>query len=415
MNLRNLSLPKFTSAKDFEAFCLALYQKVWADSNAQLHAASGQSQQGVDIFGRHATTGESYGVQCKVRSERRLTFSDIEADVERAEEFQPKLRHLVVATTANRDGALQTKVRLLSEKRRAAGLFSVHVVAWEDLIETLSEFPEVAQRFYSFLTVPRTDDGAVGSMHERSDHGSAIAHRLSHALALLNETRTYDAISVSHVAEALDAERVSDVSKYFEGQDEPPIRFLRAFAEKFGANPEWLIHGADEAFYCYEPVLFSPLDAIPYLEANSPEEIIVVRSKSNCGECAIVARLDEWRYVTVGGIWHVSSHVGATGRSQLLDLCQLFVHMLTNRMPCRGYAVDEETFYKLKDGEVYPGSVFSGHNGNADWWISLLDIDHRAPGAPHYKEWHGQAFMDAQEILREHATSEMKKRFLSAR
>lgn len=408
MSLRHLTFPKPSTPQEFEAFCLALYQQVWLDPNAQLNGSPGQIQNGVDIFGRDARVGESCGVQCKVRSSR-LTLAEVEAEIEKAENFEPKLQNFVVATTANRDAALQTELRLLSERRRAAGLFPVFVAGWNDLTALLDEHPRVATRFFPLLGgLEKHVDIAAGSCSS-SVSERVFSQRLSYALQLINDRKTYDPISVSRVAEKLNAERISDVAKYFDGREEPSIRFMRDFATKFGVNADWLIHGEDDAFYCKDPIAFTPLDAIPFFEQNEYEEIFFIRSNSEYGECAIVTRLDTYRYVTINGVWHVSSHVGATGRSQLEDLCQLFVHMMRKRMSFRGFALDDETFYKLKEGQIYPGSVLDGSNRSSDWCVSLLDIEHCRPGAPHYGKWHGHSFLEAQSILRQCLAPETKK------
>ncbi|WP_152615121.1 hypothetical protein [Janthinobacterium lividum] len=410
MTYRNHALPKPTSPQDFEAICLALYRKTWSDPNAQLNGISGQRQNGVDIFGHNTASGSAYGVQCKVRS-KRITFQEIEIEIEKAESFLPRIQHFIVATTADRDGTLQTKIRLLSEARRAAGQFSVHIVSWHDLVDMLDEHRSVAARFFSFLEdVPHL--AQVSKPIE--DNEAPFASRLSYALTLLNENRTaYESLTVSHVAEAVHAERVSDVLRYFDGRQEPPIRFMRDFAAKFGVNAEWLIHGEDEAFYCDEPVAFTPLDALPFLEGHEHEDIFLIRSDSIYGECAIVVRLEPWRYVTINGVWHVSSHVGGTGRSQMEDLCLFFVYLLQKKISFRGFALDNETFYKLKEGEIYPGSILEGRSRGSDWCVSLLDFDHREPRARHYGEWHGQSFLDAQDILKQHLSLETKKRIQS--
>lgn len=326
MTYRNHKLLKPNLSQDFEAICLALYRKKWCDPNAQLNGISGQRQNGVDIFGHDVASGNAYGVQCKVRS-KRLTFSEIETEIKKAESFLPRIQHYIIATTADRDGSLQTKIRLLSEARRTIGKFSVHIVSWNDLTDMLDEHPSVAARFFSFSEEP-PDFTHISESRKSSE--VPFAYRLSYALTLLNENRTCDTLTVSRVAEALHTERVSDVLKYFDGRQEPSIRFMRDFAAMFGVNPEWLIHGEDEAFYCNEPIAFTALDSIPFIEQGY-EEIFVIRSDSVYGECAIVVRVDSWRYVTINGIWHVSSHVGGTGRAQMEDLCLFFVHLLEKK------------------------------------------------------------------------------------
>ncbi|MRV73563.1 hypothetical protein GJ700_17765 [Duganella sp. FT92W] len=406
MTYRNCTLPKPTLPQEFEAICLALYRKIWCDPNAQLNGVNGQRQNGVDIFGHDVTSGKAYGVQCKVRS-KRITFPEIESEIEKAEGFLPRIQHFIIATTADRDGSMQTKIRQLSERRCAAGLFAVHIVSWNELTDMLDEHRSVATRFFSFLDDQPPFTEAVGSAIGNED---LYAHRLAYALKLLNENRAiYNMLTVSRVAEALQSERISDVAKYFEGKEEPTIRFMHDFAAEFGVNADWLIHGEDEAFYCGDPMAFTPVDAISFIERNGHEDIFIIRSDSVYGECAIVVRLKSWRYVTINGTWNVSSHVGGTGRSQMEDLCLFFVHMLKNRIAFRGCSLDNETFYKLKEGQIYPGSVLEGRNRESDWCVALLDFEHRKNNAQKYGEWHGQSLLDAQSILKDYLSFEAKK------
>jgi hypothetical protein len=417
MNIRELLLPSLSSARDFEALCLALYQRDWGDPNAQLNGVSGQSQSGVDIFGRSAADGELYGVQCKVRAgdAANLRFAEIEAEVEKAEKFEPRLSNFIVATSARRDARLQAKVRKLSSERLEKGKFAVHVAAWEDLIILLDRYRDIACHFFPFLSAQAsfsdeaTTKGQMPTKSISGDYSEALSGRLRYVMSLLNEGRRYDAITVSRIAEMLGAERISDVSNFFNGTSEPPISFLRSFASRFGVNAEWLIHAEDEAFYCAEPIAFSPIDALPLLESVSPENIFLVRSKSEYGECIIVVKVDEWRYLTINGLWHVSSHVGATGRSQLVDLYDLILRILKSKLPCHGSILEAYVFDQIKSGEIYPGSVLERHNGNADWWVALLDVDRKQTKANLYKQWYGQGFLDAQDILRESLSPAMRK------
>jgi hypothetical protein len=415
MKLRELSLPAPTSSKEFETLCLAVYQRIWRDHNAKLNGVIFQDQHGVDIFGVDSISGDLYGVQCKVRAGARgkLSFSAIEEEVEKAERFEPELQHFIIATTAPRNAMLQEKVRLLSRGRIKDGLFAVHLAAWDDLILMLDQYPEVATHFYPSFKSKVVEDKNICDVclpeQLTVNYAGVLSRRLNYAMTLLNEGKQYNAISMSRMAEMLGAERISDVSKYFDGKEEPTIGFLREFAIRFGVNAEWLIHGENDAFYCAEPIAFDPLDALPFLEAWKPEEIFIVRSKSECGECLLIAKLGDWKYVTINGIWHVSSCVGGTGRSQLVNLYDLFMQMLERHLPCSGFIVEEATFYKIQNGEIYPGSVLERHNGNAGWWIALLNVDHNKDRARLYRGFYGQTFLDAQRILRECLSPDMRK------
>lgn len=140
-NGSRFQLPAPTNASDFEDLCLSIFQCVWRDSTAQKHGRSGQSQNGVDIFGTE--NDKLVGVQCKKKDlslNSKLTEAEIHAEVVLAESFTPRLTKLIIATTDARDAKKQKYVRELSEKYVKKGLFSIHLQAWEDLLPRIGEF-----------------------------------------------------------------------------------------------------------------------------------------------------------------------------------------------------------------------------------------------------------------------------------
>lgn len=121
-------------ATAFESLCLDLWKDIWQDSGAQKHGRRGQKQDGVDIFGREKH--KLVGVQCKQKDGHlwaKVTEAELEAEVEAARRFRPKLARFILATTAPRDAALQRKANQLTEQHRQQKLFSVEVWAWEDI------------------------------------------------------------------------------------------------------------------------------------------------------------------------------------------------------------------------------------------------------------------------------------------
>ncbi len=131
----------------FEDLCLKLWRPRLVD--AKKNGRSGQSQAGVDIFGRDPKTEAWVGIQCKQRGQwpkKVLTVGEIEAEVEQAEAFEPSLSHFIIATTAPRDVEAQRFVRELSDRRQAKGKFSVDLFAWDDLQDWLQEGPEPISR-----------------------------------------------------------------------------------------------------------------------------------------------------------------------------------------------------------------------------------------------------------------------------
>ncbi len=117
-----------------------IYSRLWKDPNAQRHGRSGQSQQGVDIYG-HPTSAEPWqliGVQCKLVNRGALTFMDISDEIAKAAEFTPALAEFIIATTANRDANLQETLRAIGAERESAGAFPVHVVFCADICTQLT-------------------------------------------------------------------------------------------------------------------------------------------------------------------------------------------------------------------------------------------------------------------------------------
>ena len=118
----------------FESLCLDLWKYIWQDSDAQKHGRRGQRQDGVDIFGHE--NGSVAGLQCKQKDGRlwaKVTPDELEAEVEAARRFEPKLARFILATTASRDTAVQRRANQLTEQHKKAGLFTVAVWAWEDI------------------------------------------------------------------------------------------------------------------------------------------------------------------------------------------------------------------------------------------------------------------------------------------
>ena len=146
-----LSLPPLGNWQNFEDLCFDLMRRVWNDPHTQKNGRSGQSQKGVDIYGRPNQEADWVGMQCKLRApstHSRLSLNEIKKEIEQARNFRPQLKQLVIATTAPRDSVLQEKVRMIDEAERRDGSFSVAVFFWEDIVSMLRDFPELAQKYY---------------------------------------------------------------------------------------------------------------------------------------------------------------------------------------------------------------------------------------------------------------------------
>ena len=150
-NLAATQIPPPSNWQDFEHLCSDLYRRLWGDPATQRNGRTGQAQHGVDVFGRPEGGGSYAGVQCKLKNELAggtLTAAELEAEVEKAKKFRPRISSFLVATTGPRDGPAQEAARLLTEADPA---FPVTIVSWEDVVSELLEHPEVLAKHYPAL------------------------------------------------------------------------------------------------------------------------------------------------------------------------------------------------------------------------------------------------------------------------
>lgn len=136
----------------FEDLCHALFKRLWQDPLAQKNGRRGQAQHGVDVFGSPNGDCRAYqGVQCKGKDSNygsKPEWSEVLAEVAKAEKFAPKLDKWIFATTAPVDAILQKYARELSVERKARGLSSVIVLGWEEIQALMVDAPEVIAEFY---------------------------------------------------------------------------------------------------------------------------------------------------------------------------------------------------------------------------------------------------------------------------
>lgn len=146
-----MKLPEPSDWQEFEMITRDAMQLKWASPTLQPNGRAGQEQHGVDIYGPDYL-GRPIAIQCK-NTVGKLSLKQIDAEVDNAEAFQGQLQALYIATTSKRDAALQKKVRLMSEKRAAAGKFAVGLLYWDDIFSGLALDPQVLKNHYPNLVL----------------------------------------------------------------------------------------------------------------------------------------------------------------------------------------------------------------------------------------------------------------------
>jgi hypothetical protein len=144
----DLAPPK--SWDQFEELCADTFAAEWRDPALIRYGRAGQSQCGVDIV---ATDGARWpvGVQCKKKSRwpvSKVSITELEAEVEKAKGFTPKLEAFYLVSSAPNDNALDKRARELTKAHKKQGLFSVTVIGWGELVRRATLHRNVAAKHF---------------------------------------------------------------------------------------------------------------------------------------------------------------------------------------------------------------------------------------------------------------------------
>lgn len=137
-------MKKPSNWQDFEKLCKLLWGEIWVcEDIIKRHGRQGQNQHGVDVFAYVEKYGGYCGIQCKGKDDytkTQLTEEEIDAEIEKAKGFEPDLKLLVFATTANKDAKIEGYIRKKDDENRNKGLFQVDIASWEDIVDQLERY-----------------------------------------------------------------------------------------------------------------------------------------------------------------------------------------------------------------------------------------------------------------------------------
>lgn len=137
-------MKKPSNWQDFEKLCKLLWGEIWeCEDTIKRHGRQGQNQHGVDVFAYVDKYGGYCGIQCKGKDDytnAQLTETEIDTEIEKALGFEPELKLLVFATTANKDAKIEGYIRKKDVENRQKGKFRVDIASWEDIVDQLERY-----------------------------------------------------------------------------------------------------------------------------------------------------------------------------------------------------------------------------------------------------------------------------------
>lgn len=202
--LSSSHIPIPTNWRDFEQIVKSSLEIRWETKELEWNGRQGQSQNGVDISGRDYL-GRHVGIQCK-QTISSIDFGLVEAEVKKAESFNPSLDTYYVATTAPPDSQLQRQVRLFSQKRCIQNRFAVGLFFWPDIIHELTkdkgEFLTHFPQFSAILEVKRPDPSLL-SLFTLSFYGFRLQHYMELLFGEIGQMAQEDPYQIESVVDTI--------------------------------------------------------------------------------------------------------------------------------------------------------------------------------------------------------------------
>jgi len=192
--------------QDFETLCLKLWGEIWKVPNdIDFNSDNPSGQDGVDIYCIPIGENNYYGIQCKNKNlflktglKNKLTKSVIDKEIEKALNFKPDLKKLVIATSTNKDKVIEEYVREINIKHLNSNLFSVQICFWEYISRRVFEFENIYnwyiknENFHRSKSVLITfSDNSTEIIHEPVFVKTRVIYRLQTPEEKLEENKYF--------------------------------------------------------------------------------------------------------------------------------------------------------------------------------------------------------------------------------
>jgi len=237
--------------------------------------------------------------------------------------------------------------------------------------------------------------------HKRKSEKSKITERLKLLLKLMNEGREKK-FTISKFSKILKLKKISDLEKYFVGEDEPTFKFLKKLSKEFGINIEWLAEGKGYPFKSDRDTYINLYeDVLKKIEELKPFVVYFVRAESVRGETCILLEIEDYKLIILDIFVHFSGKNGSGGQRQLVELRRLIMYLiLEKKMITKSLVVPKGIFFKLFNGEIHPSVAIQKRIGTFQHWHDdFTDIYNQRHGYQ-YQDEYDHNFFDAFNLVK---------------
>ena len=213
----SVSIPPPKNWQDFERHCRVLFECILKDPTTCLNGRHGQSQNGVDIWGRRGGSGGQYvGVQCKGKNSnlgKKVTESELRGEVEKARNFTPPILEFFLVTTAPDDAKIQEIARNITQENKVSNRpMDVTVWGWAELENRISQYAPAIQAFLPDST-PFIDKILSGFADSKKDN-VFIMHKLDQLLEVNKYAIQNTSDTATKASETIDIYLHGEIDNY---------------------------------------------------------------------------------------------------------------------------------------------------------------------------------------------------------
>ena len=240
-------------------------------------------------------------------------------------------------------------------------------------------------------------------LHENEQEKSNFSKRLGSIIEMINMSNfEKEHINLEIIGDMMGLESVNELNRYYYGEEEPPYEFIEKLCKVLGINEKWMKFGKDTP---YRNELRTYYHAEEMLEEISSEKEILFFTIKELyrRELGVIVKKDTYIFQCYPRAFTFHADVGCGGAAELFSLYNFLKRLNQKRkMPSGVYCVSEDEFYKLLNGEIYPGLICKPHR---DYFTYMLDdfidlyVDEKEKES--YVEWYGQTFVDSQKLIKE--------------
>ena len=232
---------------------------------------------------------------------------------------------------------------------------------------------------------------------------SSMNNRLQY---LVNELckQTYNtSYNIDEIAYKLGLKSTNDLHKIFDGENDCTFELCKIFSDNYPINYNWLAFKKENPFYSVISGTFMAMECLEYIEHLEPQNIYFLRDDSNCKQICIGLKLNNSKYTLFSKVWHLSSHVGGTGKSQIYSFYKLSKILREKKdlfIISEAYDISKELFNDLIMGLQPLSQIENSWSDKFDrsyWWEDFIALDCSIDTA----EMYGNEYVFAQKIVLE--------------